>query len=86
MAQYVGTQVSQLDLAYAMTVHKLQGSGKHTVIGVIDNTHFKLLDNCMLYTMLTRAKKRCLLLAEPEAFNICMCTSHNRRNTWLSLK
>ena len=49
-----------------------------------DNTHYKLLDNCMLYTMLTRAKKRCLLCAEPQAFYKCLNTSNNARNTWLS--
>jgi len=78
-------ELEQLDLAYAMTVHKLQGAGKKTVIGIIDNTHYKLLDNCMLYTLLTRAKKRCLLLAEPQAFLACIKTSHNKRNTWTQL-
>lgn len=84
--KYNKKEMVQLDLAYAMTCHRLQGSGIHTVIGIIDNTHYKLLDNCMLYTMLTRAKKRCLLLAEPQAFMQCLRTSHNARNTWLSLK
>lgn len=62
-----------------------QGTGYKTVICIIDNTHYTLLDNCMLYTMLTRAKKRCLLLAEPKAFIRCIKTSHNERNTWLKL-
>ena len=83
---YEKKELDQLDLAYAMTTHKLQGCGKKTVIGIIDNTHYKLLDNCMLYTMLTRAKKRCLLLAEPQAFLQCIRTSHNRRNTWLQVR
>lgn len=82
---YIKKELSVLELAYAMTVHKVQGSGIKTVIGIIDNTHYQLLDNCMLYTLLTRAKKRCLLLAEPYAFNQCIRTSHNDRNTWLSL-
>lgn len=80
---YLQTEMAQLDLAYAVTVHKIQGSGIKTVIGIIDNSHYKLLDNCILYTLLTRAKKRCLLLAEPTAFNQCIRTSHNRRNTWM---
>lgn len=84
--EYSKKELGALDLAYAMTVHKLQGSGKQTVIGIIDNTHYQLLDNCMLYTMLTRAKKRCLLLAEPQAFLQCIRTSHNNRNTWISVK
>lgn len=82
--EYTKGELDQIDLAYAMTVHKLQGSGYKTVIGIIDNTHYTLLDNCMLYTMLTRAKKRCLLLAEPNAFLRCIRTNHNTaRQTWL---
>jgi exodeoxyribonuclease V alpha subunit len=84
--EYTKNDLSQLDLAYAMTTHKLQGAGRQTVIGIIDNTHYKLLDNCMLYTLLTRAKKRCCLLAEPQAFYQCIKTSHNQRNTWIKEK
>ena len=83
---YEKNELGALDLAYAMTCHKCQGQGIPTVIGIIDNTHYQLLDNCLLYTMLTRAKKRCLLLAEPQAFLKCIRTSHNNRNTWLSLR
>lgn len=84
--EYTKKELAALDLAYVMTVHKLQGAGRKTVIGIIDNTHHQLLDNCMLYTLLTRAKKRCLLLAEPEAFLQCIRTSHNNRNTWMMLE
>lgn len=84
--EYTKKELAALDIAYAMTVHKLQGAGRKTVIGIIDNTHHQLLDNCMLYTLLTRAKKRCLLLAEPEAFLQCIRTSHNNRNTWMMLE
>lgn len=84
--EYTKKELAALDLAYAMTVHKLQGAGRKTVIGIIDNTHHQLLDNCILYTLLTRAKKRCLLLAEPEAFLQCIRTSHNNRNTWMMLE
>lgn len=83
---YSKKELSALDLAYAMTVHKLQGAGRKTVIGIIDNTHYKLLDNCMLYTLLTRAKQRCCLLAEPQAFYQCIRTSHNKRNTWIQFE
>lgn len=86
LIEYTKKELSALDLAYAMTVHKLQGAGRKIVIGIIDNTHHQLLDNCMLYTLLTRAKKRCLLIAEPQAFLQCIRTSHNKRNTWMMLK
>ena len=86
LIEYTKKELAALDLAYAMTVHKLQGAGRKIVIGIIDNTHHQLLDNCMLYTLLTRAKKRCLLLAEPQAFLQCIRTSHNKRNTWMMLE
>ena len=86
LIEYTKKELGALDLAYAMTVHKLQGAGRKIVIGIIDNTHYQLLDNCMLYTLLTRAKKRCLLLAEPQAFLQCIRTSHNKRNTWMMLE
>lgn len=86
LIEYTKKELTALDLAYAMTVHKLQGAGRKIVIGIIDNTHHQLLDNCMLYTLLTRAKKRCLLLAEPQAFLQCISTSHNKRNTWMMLE
>lgn len=86
LIEYTKKELAALDLAYAMTVHKLQGAGRKIVIGIIDNTHHQLLDNCMLYTLLTRAKQRCLLLAEPQAFLQCIRTSHNKRNTWMMLE
>ena len=86
LIEYTKRELGALDLAYALTVHKVQGSGIKTVIGIIDNTHYQLLDNCLLYTLLTRAKKRCLLLSEPQAFHQCIRTSHNRRNTWMMLE
>ncbi len=69
-----------------MTVHKLQGAGRKIVIGIVDNTYHQHLDNYMLYTLLTRAKKRYLLLAEPQAFLQFIRTSHNKQNTWKMLK
>lgn len=84
--EYEKKDLPNLELGYALTVHKIQGGSAKTVIGIIDNTHYILLDSCLLYTLLTRAKKRCLLLSEPGAFLQCIRTSHNRRNTWLSLE
>lgn len=87
VVEYKKSELTDLDLAYAFTTHKIQGSGVKTVIGIIDNTHYALLDNCMLYTLITRAKSRCLLLSEPSAYMRCIKTNHNSsRQTWLSLE
>ena len=78
--------MEQIQLAYALTVHLSQGSGYNCVIAIIDNTDYILLDNCLLYTALTRAKKKCLLLAEPSAYKRAIKTNHTiSRQTWLSL-
>jgi exodeoxyribonuclease V alpha subunit len=61
-----------------------QGSEYQTVIIIIDMTHYTLLDTCLLYTAITRAKKRCLLLAEPKAYKMCIETNKSTtRQTWL---
>lgn len=83
---YQRKELDQIDFAYALTVHKTQGQSIKTVIIIIDMTHYTLLDTCLLYTAITRAKKRCLLLAEPKAFKICMENNKSKtRNTWLSI-
>lgn len=85
MIQYNPNELSELDLAYALTCHKCQGSGYKTVIAIIDTSHYIMLDSCLLYTAITRAKKRCLLLADPKAFIRCINTNKSTaRQTWLS--
>lgn len=84
--EFTLSELASLELAYALTVHVTQGSGYDNVIVIIDNTHFKLLDNCLLYTALTRAKKKCLLITEPSAYQRCIEHRSSARNTWLSLE
>lgn len=82
--EYTKSELEQIELAYSLTVHLSQGSGYKTVIVVIDNTHYALLDSCLLYTAITRAKQRCLLLAEPAAFKKCLNQNNSTaRQTWL---
>lgn len=84
IVEYSKSELDQIDLAYALTVHVSQGSGYNTVIVIVDNTHYTLLDSCLLYTAITRAKKRCLLLAEPSAYKRCIDNNKSiERQTWL---
>lgn len=82
---YAKDQMGDVELAYAMTAHLSQGSGYDTVIVVIDNSSYVLLDNCLLYTAITRAKKKCILISEPSAFKRCVTHNLGDRDTWLSL-
>ena len=82
---YNSSMYYQFELAYALTVHSYQGSQSDVVIVALDFTHYILLDNCLLYTALTRASKECLLVAEPRAFSYAIGNNKNRsRKTFLN--
>jgi exodeoxyribonuclease V alpha subunit len=83
VVEYSKSDLKELELAYAITCHKIQGGQSQRVIGIIDNSHFMLLDQTFLYTMLTRAQEKMLLLYEPYAYDKCI--NENKtivRNTW----
>ena len=65
-----------VELAYALTCHKLQGSEAKYVIVAIDNSAHVMLTREWLYTAITRAKKYCVVCAEAEALNYSIKTSN----------
>lgn len=66
-----------LVLGYASTVHKLQGSDAPVVIGVLDySTPPSMLDNALLYTLITRAKKQCVVVGQNGAIRKAISTNH----------
>lgn len=56
-----------LKLAYSVTVHKSQGEEFDTVVMPITKTQGRMLQRNLLYTAITRAKKKVWLLGEPDA-------------------
>lgn len=61
------SESKNLELAYACTVHKMQGSGFSSTIVGMDTGSF-IMNNCeLLYTAITRAKKYCVLVANNYA-------------------
>jgi exodeoxyribonuclease V alpha subunit len=61
-------QRRELTLAYAMSVHKGQGSQFRRVIVVALRKHWHMLDRALLYTAVTRAKEGCCVVGEVKAF------------------
>lgn len=59
---YAKSDISELELAYAITVHKSQGSEFPVVIMPISDTHEKMLNRNLIYTGITRAKKTVILI------------------------
>ena len=60
-------QIRELELAYAMTIHKSQGSEYPIVINVVSNTHKYMLNRNLIYTAWTRAKERLYIIGNKEA-------------------
>lgn len=64
-----GEDLKNLDLGYAITCHKSQGSTIPYTICCIDYSHYVMLNRQLFYTLITRAKKRCVLITETKAMN-----------------
>lgn len=65
--KYEGQEVDEITLAYAITVHKSQGSEYHTVIMVLVNSHAIMLQRNLFYTAVTRAKRKVILVGIKRA-------------------
>lgn len=75
---------NHIELSYSATVHKLQGASAKYVILALDNSHYLMRTKEMLYTMITRAKKHCVLIGENTAIRYAIKHSGSRnRNTLL---
>lgn len=80
-----GVAVSRLKLAYAISIHKSQGNEFDTVILPVVRSQGRMLQRNLLYTAMTRARKRVWLLGEEDA--IRRAVENNlviRRNTVLA--
>ena len=77
--------IENIELGYSITVHSSQGSTIPYVICAINNMHFKMLNKEILYTMITRCKKHCVLIGENKAIRYAVKHSGSKmRNTFLA--
>lgn len=83
--EYDHTELDQVVLAYATTVHKSQGSEYRIVVAPFTTQHYMMLQRNLLYTCVTRAKKAFVLVGTKKA--VAIAVSNNKiqeRNTMLS--
>lgn len=81
---YKGDDIDQIELAYAITCHKSQGSTIPIVLFVVDYGAYTLLSRQFVYTGITRASKGCIMLCENKALRYAIRTDHSgNRNTFL---
>ena len=82
--EYDVTELDELTLAYATTIHKAQGSEYPIVVLPVLMTHYVMLQRNLIYTGITRAKKICVLIGATKAL---ACAIRNqavlKRNTKL---
>jgi len=84
-ADYPLESVDELELAYAMTIHKSQGSECDTVIIPMLAAHKILLTRNLLYTAVTRAKRRVFLVGQRKALYMAVGkTRKGKRNPLLA--
>ena len=73
--EYEFTEVEQLTLSYAVTIHKSQGSEFPVVIMPMLNQHYMMLQRNLLYTGMTRAKKLLILIGGAKAIGMAVRNS-----------
>ncbi|GAF03760.1 SF1B family DNA helicase RecD2 [Saccharicrinis fermentans] len=82
---YEKQDILDIDLAYAITIHKSQGSEFDAVIIPVVLQHFNMLYQNLIYTALTRAKKMAIFVGTRKALGIAVKNIDNRsRKTMLN--
>lgn len=76
---YAQGEVEELQLAYAMSVHKSQGSEYPCVILLMVQSHYIMLQRNLLYTAVTRAKEKVLIVGSKNAVRTAVENDKTKR-------
>lgn len=77
VVSYKASEMEELNLAYAMTIHKSQGSESPVIVMALDWSHFTMLKRNLFYTGVTRAKKLCVVVGQAAAARVAVRTAQN---------
>ena len=85
VVDYESEDLAMLDHAYAMTIHKSQGSEFQTIIVPLLKRFYRMLRRNLVYTGITRSKEKVILIGQRAALAMAIRTNDvNTRNTMLS--
>jgi len=70
IVEYDFTEINELSPAYAISIHKSQGSEYPIVIIPVDFAHFVMLQRNLIYTAITRAKQMCIVVGNQQALQM----------------
>lgn len=76
---YSFTEADELVLAYAVSIHKYQGSECRSVVIPVHTSHYKLLHRNLLYTGVTRGKELVVLVGMKKALHIAVSNDEVKR-------
>lgn len=84
LVEYDISELDEIVLAYAVTIHKSQGSEFPVVVMPVTMKHFVMLQRNLIYTGITRAKKICVLVGTTKALAYAIKQNTvSKRNTKL---
>jgi exodeoxyribonuclease V alpha subunit len=84
-ATYERAELDQLVHAYAVSVHKSQGSEYAAVVIPLATQHFMMLQRSLLYTAVTRGKKLVVIVGSKRAIQLAVRNADaKKRYTWLA--
>jgi exodeoxyribonuclease V alpha subunit len=82
---YADEELDQVTLAYAVTIHKSQGSEFKAVVLVLTKSHWIMLQRNLLYTGITRAREQMIVVGQAAALRRCVENNPSvDRNTLLA--
>ena len=84
LVEYEPGELDELQLAYALSIHKSQGSEFPCVLLPVSKQHYVMLERSLIYTALTRAKKLAVLIGDPAALEMAIRRQSSRRR-WTGL-
>ena len=71
-ATYEAGELDELDLAYAITIHKSQGSEFPVVVMPVSTQHYMMMQRNLIYTGITRGKRLVVLLGQQRALSMAV--------------
>ena len=80
---YSYEELNEISLAYAMSVHKSQGSEYQIVYFIISRNNMHMLNKKLVYTAISRAKTKLTIIGEESVFNKGVSNMMRKRNTTL---
>lgn len=83
IVELAGAELFNLQLGYALTVHRAQGSEWPVVLGVLHEAHMPMLSRNLVYTALTRAREGFYAAGSASSWQIAASRQREARNTAL---